>query len=49
VEERRLERLERLGRLREQGVLSDEEFAAEKARALGNGTPPEPQPTTGPR
>ena len=49
AEERRLERLERLGRLREQGVLSDEEFAAEKARALGNGGPPEPQPTTGPR
>jgi hypothetical protein len=45
AEERRLERLERLGRLREQGVLSDEEFAAEKARALGNGGPPEPQPS----
>jgi hypothetical protein len=45
AEERRLERLERLGRLREQGVLTDEEFAAEKARALGNGAPPEPQPS----
>jgi Short C-terminal domain len=27
--------LERLGRLRDQGVLTDEEFAAEKARVLG--------------
>jgi hypothetical protein len=31
----RLGRLERLGELHEKGVLSDEEFAAEKARALG--------------
>ena len=31
----RLEELERLGRLREQGVLSDEEVAAEKQRLLG--------------
>lgn len=31
----RLERLERLGQLHEKGVLSDEEFAAEKARTLG--------------
>jgi hypothetical protein len=31
----RLERLERLGTLREKGILTDEEFAAEKARLLG--------------
>jgi putative oligomerization/nucleic acid binding protein len=31
----RLERLERLGDLHEKGVLSDEEFAAEKAKAIG--------------
>jgi hypothetical protein len=31
----RLERLERLGTLREKGILSDEEFATEKARLLG--------------
>jgi hypothetical protein len=34
AEERRLEQLERLARLREQGMLSDEELAAEKARVL---------------
>ncbi len=33
-----LERLERLGRLREQGVLTDAEFAAEKAKILGETT-----------
>lgn len=32
----RLERLERLAALREKGVLSEEEFAAEKARVLGS-------------
>jgi hypothetical protein len=31
----RLERLERLGSLRDKGILTDEEFAAEKARLLG--------------
>jgi hypothetical protein len=31
----RLERLERLGALRDKGILSEEEFAAEKARLLG--------------
>lgn len=31
----RLERLERLGALREKGILTEEEFAAEKARLLG--------------
>jgi hypothetical protein len=30
-----LDQLERLGALREQGVLTDEEFAAQKARILG--------------
>ncbi len=30
----RLDHLERLARLKEQGVLSDEEFAAEKRRLL---------------
>jgi hypothetical protein len=33
----RLERLERLAVLREKGVLTDEEFAAEKARVLDSG------------
>jgi Short C-terminal domain len=35
AEDARLERLERLGELRAKGVLSEEEFAAEKARLLG--------------
>ncbi len=34
-EDARLQRLERLASLREKGVLTDEEFAAEKARLLG--------------
>jgi len=29
------ERLEKLGKLHEQGILTDEEFAAEKAKLLG--------------
>jgi hypothetical protein len=33
-EDARLERLERLASLREKGILTDEEFAAEKARLL---------------
>jgi hypothetical protein len=33
----RLQRLERLATLHERGVLTDEEFAAEKARVLGGG------------
>ncbi|HEX6153956.1 MAG TPA: SHOCT domain-containing protein [Solirubrobacterales bacterium] len=36
-EDARLERLERLGTLREKGILTEEEFAAEKARLLGGG------------
>ena len=32
----RLARLERLGELREKGILTDEEFAAEKSRVLGS-------------
>ncbi|HKF81541.1 MAG TPA: SHOCT domain-containing protein [Solirubrobacterales bacterium] len=35
AEDARLARLERLGTLREKGILTDEEFAAEKARLLG--------------
>lgn len=35
-EDARLARLERLGALHEKGILSDEEFAAEKARLLGS-------------
>ncbi|MGD9737378.1 MAG: SHOCT domain-containing protein [Solirubrobacterales bacterium] len=35
-EDARLERLERLGELRDKGVLTAEEFAAEKARVLGH-------------
>ncbi|HWO46926.1 MAG TPA: SHOCT domain-containing protein, partial [Solirubrobacterales bacterium] len=34
-EDARLERLEKLGTLRDKGILTDEEFAAEKARLLG--------------
>lgn len=34
-EDARLARLERLGELRDKGILTDEEFAAEKARVLG--------------
>jgi len=34
-EDARIERLERLGSLHEKGILTDEEFAAEKARLLG--------------
>jgi hypothetical protein len=37
-EDTRLERLERLGSLREKGILTEEEFAAEKARLLGGGS-----------
>lgn len=37
TEESRLSRLERLGELRAKGILSEEEFAAEKARILGDG------------
>jgi hypothetical protein len=36
AQDARLERLERLGKLREKGILDDDEFAAEKARALGD-------------
>ncbi len=36
-EDARLQRLERLASLRENGILTEEEFAAEKARLLGNG------------
>lgn len=39
AEDARLERLERLGSLREKGVLTDEEFAAEKAKLLGGDSP----------
>jgi len=35
-EDARLARLERLGSLHEKGILTDEEFAAEKTRVLGN-------------
>ncbi|MBK5219806.1 MAG: SHOCT domain-containing protein [Thermoleophilia bacterium] len=34
-EEARLQRLERLGDLHKKGILTDAEFAAEKARVLG--------------
>jgi hypothetical protein len=37
AEDSRLAHLERLGDLHEKGILSDEEFAAEKARVLGGG------------
>jgi hypothetical protein len=35
AEDDRIAQLERLGKLREQGLLTDEELAAEKARILG--------------
>jgi Short C-terminal domain len=38
-EDVRLARLEKLGELRDKGILNDEEFAAEKARLLGGGAP----------
>jgi hypothetical protein len=38
-EDARLERLERLAALRDKGILTDEEFAAEKARLLGDRGP----------
>jgi hypothetical protein len=38
-EDARLERLERLATLHEKGVLTDEEFAAEKSRVLGSERP----------
>ncbi len=40
TEDARLARLERLGELRDKGVLTDEEFAAEKARVLDRGDQP---------
>jgi hypothetical protein len=39
AEDTRLDRLEKLGELRDKGVLNDEEFAAEKSKVLG-GDPP---------
>jgi hypothetical protein len=38
-EDARIERLERLGGLRDKGILTEEEFAAEKARLLGSDSP----------
>jgi Short C-terminal domain len=38
AEDARLERLEKLGELRDKGILTDEEFAAEKSRLLGGGS-----------
>jgi len=35
AEDARLQRLEKLGELREKGILTDEEFAAEKTKLLG--------------
>lgn len=50
----RLDQLERLGRLRDQGLLTDEEFEQEKARVLASPAPdaiattnPAPQPADG--
>jgi len=39
AEDARLQRLEKLGELRDKGILTEEEFAAEKVRLLGSGTP----------
>ena len=35
-EDARLQRLEKLAELRDKGILTEAEFAAEKARLLGN-------------
>jgi len=40
AEDARLQRLEKLGELRDKGILTDEEFAAEKAKLLGGGSNP---------
>jgi len=37
AEDARLQRLEKLGELRDKGILTDQEFAAEKAKLLGGG------------
>ena len=37
-EDARLARLERIGDLHKKGVLTDDEFAAEKSRVLGSDT-----------
>lgn len=37
-EDARLQRLEKLGELRDKGILTEEEFAAEKTRLLGGGS-----------
>jgi hypothetical protein len=44
----KFEELEKLAQLRDQGVLSDEEFTAEKAKVLGREevSNSQPQPTT---
>ena len=42
----RLARLEKLGDLKDKGVISDEEFAAEKARAMGGGESEKARPRT---
>jgi hypothetical protein len=38
AEDARLQRLEKLGELRDKGILTEEEFAAEKAKLLGGGS-----------
>lgn len=40
AEPHRLDRLEQLGRLRSEGVISEMEFEAEKRKLLDEGTPP---------
>jgi hypothetical protein len=40
AEDARLQRLEKLGDLRDKGILTEEEFAAEKARLLGGDSSP---------
>ena len=46
-EDARLARLERLASLRDKGILTDEEFAAEKARLLDAGDPVNRKPAAG--
>jgi hypothetical protein len=46
--DQRIEQLERIGRLRDSGVLDADEFAAQKAAILADDTPTEPNGAAAP-